>query len=181
MSSVLYRYAADLSPSDGDGRTVFGLAMPYNTRSEVDDGSGSYSEMFAPGAFTRSVRERGSKVKLFGMHATSKFPIGRAESLQEHSDGLHATFRLAETRDGDEALALVRSGTVDGFSVGFRPMRSHRQRDGTVVRTEAALNEVSLVHAPAYEGAVVSGVRSATRTLSVDVARRRLDLIVKSW
>jgi hypothetical protein len=76
---------------------------------------------------------------------------------------------------------LVRSGTVDAFSVGFMPIRDRRDEDGTVVRLEAALREVSLVAMPAYEGALVAGVRSTTRSLSVDIARRRLNLILETF
>lgn len=160
--------------ADQTGRTIYGLAVPYSRTTTVNDGRGDYQEQFAPGAFQRSIQERGHKVRLFVQHDTRKLPIGKATQLEEHPDGLHVAFHVARTRDGDEALELVSSGTVDGFSIGFRGLRDHRAADGTVVRTEAALNEVSLVHSPAYADATVAGIRSVNNTPRLVLARRQL-------
>mgnify|MGYP001953820661 CR=1 FL=1 len=176
---MILRRLAPLGTVDEAGRTVFGRIVPYGEVTTVTEGRTSYQEMFAPGAFAKSIRDRGHKVRLFAMHKTDRFPLGRATELIERGDGVHATFTLARTRDADEALELITTGAVDAFSIGFRPIRS-RQRNGVVVREEAALFEVSLVHTPAYDGARVAGVRSAN-VLSADVARRQLELILTSW
>jgi len=176
--TLLFRES--LLRADDNGRTIYGLAVPYGVTATVDDGLGPYRERFAPGAFTRSIRERGSKIRLFTMHESRRLPIGRPVDLTEHRDGLHAAFMVAATRDGDEALELVRSGTVNGFSIGFAPVRE-RKVEGVVERIEASLREVSLVWQPAYESALVAGVRSAPASVSVDVARRRLDLVLKTF
>jgi uncharacterized protein len=61
-------------------------------------------------------------------------------------------------------------------SIGFRGIRE--RRDGDVrVRTEVALIEVSLVGMPAYEGALVGGVRSQSLVIPRAVAERRLRLL----
>lgn len=177
--STLYRSA--LVRADESGRTIYGLAVPYNAPTEVDDGFGTYREQFAPGAFSRSIGERGHKVKLFTQHDTRKLPIGKPADLSERSDGLHVAFSVARTRDGDEALELVSTGVVDGFSVGFAPIRERRESDGTVTRTEAALREVSLVHSPAYDGALIGGVRSAREPLTTELAAVRLAIRLKAW
>ncbi|MDQ1304718.1 MAG: uncharacterized protein QG671_545 [Actinomycetota bacterium] len=170
--TILFR-TSDVSP--GSGRTVHGIAVPYGVVAEVSDGGKPYPERFAPGAFARSIRERGDKVRLFDSHNTRRLPIGRAAELREESDGLHVAFDIAATRDGDDALELVRSGTVDAFSVGFRGIREHVE-DGVTVRTEAALMEVSLVGLPAYAGAEIAGVRSQQSPLFIprSVAQARL-------
>lgn len=177
MTAVLLRSTGSLSlRSTGDGRTVHGLAVPFGVVAEVSDGYGTYKEEFAPGAFARSIEQRGSKIKLFTQHETRRFPIGRAVHLEERPDGLHAAFYVSATRAGDDALELIRDGVVDAFSIGFAPIHQRRRGDVTV-RTEAALREVSLVHSPAYEGALVAGVRSADpNALTVDAARRRLTI-----
>lgn len=170
--TILFR-TSEVSP--GSGRTVHGVAVPYGVVAEVSDGGRPYRERFAPGAFARSIRERGGKVRLFDSHNTRRLPIGRAAELREEPDGLHVAFDIAATRDGDDALELVRSGTVDAFSIGFRGIREHL--DGDVrVRTEAALMEVSLVGMPAYAGAVVAGVRSQSLFIPRSVAEARLAL-----
>ena len=157
MTDILFRNA---ELTHGSGRTVHGVAVPYGQVAEVSDGGGRpYRERFEFGAFDRSIRERGNKVRLFTGHDTRRLPIGRAVELREQRDGLHAAFEIAATRDGDDALELVRSGTVDSFSIGFRGIRDHMDGD-VVVRTEASLWEVSLVGMPSYAGAAVAGVRS---------------------
>ncbi|TGB13295.1 HK97 family phage prohead protease [Streptomyces sp. MZ04] len=178
MSSTLYRQTS--FRADGTGRTIYGVAMPYGQTVDIEEFGRSYKERFAPGAFARSIRERSDKIRLFVGHESRKLPIGKATELREAADGLHAAFHVSATRDGDEALQLVRDGVVTAFSVGFRPVRD-RQESGVTVRTECALYEVSLVGIPAYEGAAVAGVRTARPAISVDIARRRLDLILKTW
>ncbi|MEY9963191.1 HK97 family phage prohead protease [Streptacidiphilus sp. MAP12-16] len=180
MTTLLFRtfpVAADMA---GDGRTVHGMVMPYNQTAEVSDGRGSYKEKFMPGAFARSMRERGvSKVKLMGLHDRMRMPLGRMTDAQESPDGLMAAFHLAQTPAADEALALVKDGTLDSFSVGFRPIRSSREGHVTI-RHEASLHEVSLTPFPAYASATIHGVRSsAPQTLTVDTARRRLEIVLK--
>lgn len=93
-------------------------------------------------------------------------------------DGLHAAFDVANTRAGDDALELVRSGVVDGFSVRFRPIRNQIARDGAFERVEAALFEVSLTPWPYYPDAQIEGVRSNLNTLNLEaeLASRRLRL-----
>ena len=178
---ILFRATPDLSVrSDGDGRTIFGTIVPYGQVADVDDGRGPYREAFEPGAFARSIADRAAKVRLFINHAThTRLPIGRATHLEEHADGLHGAFSVSATRDGDEALTLVRDGVVDAFSVGFRPIRE-RSDGGVIRRTEAALREVSLVSMPAYAGALVGGVRSVPH-LSIEAATARLDLWRKAY
>lgn len=173
MSNILFR-SAELTA--GAGRTVFGIAIPYGQVATVSDGGGRmYRECFEFGACARTVRERGAKIKLLAQHDHRRFPIGKATSLVEHGDGLHGEFAIPETREGDDVLTLIRDGVLDSFSIGFRGIRERTEGD-IRVRTEVALIEVSLVGLPAYEGALVGGVRSQ-HTISRELAERRLRLL----
>ncbi|OHU23583.1 hypothetical protein BKG77_08040 [Mycobacteroides chelonae] len=165
--------------SSGAGRTIFGIAVPYGQVTEINDYGGQFRERFEYGAFRKSIAERGHKVRLLTSHDSRTLAIGRAVELVEKPDGLHASFEVAETRAGDEALELVRSGTVDSFSVGFSLMRERVDDDNVHTVTEAILREVSLVNFPAYEGAVVGGVRSAAHSLVIprSVAQAWIDLM----
>ena len=174
MSANIFYRSAELTP--GTGRTVHGIAVPYGQVAEVSDGGRPYRERFEYGAFRRSIAERGHKVRLFGNHELRQFPVGRAVDLREERDGLHVAFDIVATRDGDDALELVRSGTVDSFSVGFSGIRAH-EVNGVVVRTEVSLREVSLTALPAYSGAEIAGVRSPQPLViprSLALARRSL-------
>lgn len=173
-TSPLYRTAALVA---GTGRTIFGTAVPFGQTVDISDGFGDYAERFERGAFRRTITERLHKTKLYAQHDRRRFPIGKATVLRENSEGLYAEFEVAATRDGDDALELVRSGLIDSFSIGFVPVREHKDSSGVVVRDEVKLLEVSLVSDPAYEGAKVAGVRSEAPILitnSAAAARLRL-------
>ncbi len=171
--TILHRTAA---LEAGTGRTVHGIAVPFGETVEIIDGFGEYRERFERGAFARTIRERAGKIRLFTQHDRRRLPIGRATVLRETDRGLHVEFAIAETSDGDDALELIRSGIVDSFSIGFRPIRD--RRDGDIVsRTEVALLEVSLVSEPAYPGALVGGVRSREARIPSTAAQARLRLL----
>lgn len=160
MSEILTRAYAPTLEVREDGRTIVGVAVPFNSPTEIRDLGGSYREQFAAGAFARTIAERGpSRVKLLLQHDDRRLPIGRAVSLTETPQGLVAELAVSKTPDGDTALELVRDGTLDGLSVSFRSIRQTRKGD-LVTRTEVQLREISLTGFPAYDDARVSAVRS---------------------
>lgn len=169
MNDYAIEYASRVLADDIDiresseGRTVFGTVVPYGKVAEVNDGAGPYREMFAPGAFARSIAQRADKVKLLTNHDGRKLPVGRATLLEERDDGLYGEFLVS--RNASHLLDDVSDRIVDSFSVGFRGIAA-KKTDGVVVRTEAALREVSLVGFPAYADARIGGVRSE----SIDIA-----------
>ncbi len=145
-----------------DGRTVVGLAMPFDTPAEIRDGPSSFVEVFRKGAFEKTIAERGDRVKALAQHDHRNLPLGRVTKLREDSAGLYAELRMSKTRDADEVLELVKDGALDSFSIGFNPVRDRWSSDGShVERLEVGLREVSLVAFPAYESARVLAVRSA--------------------
>lgn len=162
--------------SSGDGRTIVGRVVPYDVPTTVLDGGRLVTEVFRYGALSRSIAERGDKVRLFVMHDRQRLPIARASSLVESADGVMGEFPVPDTAAGNDVLELVRGGVVDGLSVGFRPVKDRWNRDRSEVeRLEVALHEVSVVHDPAYDTARVVGVRAAP-SLPVAAARQRLQL-----
>jgi uncharacterized protein len=171
MTETLSRtFAGDLEVrASTDGRTVHGIVVPYGQVARVSDGGPAYDEMFAPGAFTRDIQARNgnfSRVKLLMQH-NSREPIGVATVLREDAAGLYGEFRVSDVSAGNEALQLLRDGVLDSFSVGFRPV-AHEKRAGVTVRTKASIRESSLVTFPAYEGALVGGLRAAFEGLSIE-------------
>lgn len=166
-----------------DKRTVAGIAVPWNQPADVGEVNDRgqltrYREEFVRGAFTRTIAERGDRVKFLAHHNSTVNALGRATLLREDSAGLYAEFYVSRTRDGDEALELIRDGVLDSLSVGFHPISEDtRSKPGTVRRTEVGLREVSAVNFGAYEGARILAVRSATPIPALTIARRRLALL----
>lgn len=164
--------------ADDSGRTIGGLAVPFGATSKPTMWRGvPRRHRFEFGAFTRTIAERGAKVRLFGEHDTGRFPIGRAATLAEETGGLRVAFEVADTNAGNDALQLVKGGFVTGFSAGIDAV-GFRDEDGVIVHTETALREISLVSSPAFEDALAAafGTEPATPQLPVEHARRLLSL-----
>jgi HK97 family phage prohead protease len=138
---------------------VHGIVVPFGRTALVSDGGPRYEEGFDRGAFAKTIRERGDKVKLLSQHNSRANPLGRATLLREDTEGLYGEFRVSQTASGDEALELVRDGALDSFSIGFAPIK-HVKRGRVTWRTEVGLRETSLVTFPAYDLAMVGGVRT---------------------
>jgi phage head maturation protease len=52
-------FTADLEiRSDGAGRTVHGIVVPFGVSARVNDGTGPYLESFQKGAFARTLANR---------------------------------------------------------------------------------------------------------------------------
>jgi uncharacterized protein len=173
MTVILYRHAdfeLELR-DDGDGRTISGLVVPYNSPARV----GGYVESFTLGAFRDADPEQ---VPLLAVHDHASLPIGRAMTLAEEDRGLAGSFRVSETRAGDEVLTLIRDGAVRGLSVGFIPLPGGDRwsADRTrVERTRARLIEVSVTPWPIYDAARIAAVRAAVApaTPRLRLARRQ--------
>ncbi|WP_078356006.1 MULTISPECIES: hypothetical protein [unclassified Mycobacterium] len=119
--------------------TVRGLLLPYGQTS---------GERFEPGAFARSIRERGDKIAVYDQNHKR---IGQVTELWEQSDGLYAALQVQGTRTGP-------------LSVAFRPIKERTEGD-VLVRTEAALMEISV------------GVQRNRKPLPFSVAAARLRLL----
>jgi HK97 family phage prohead protease len=162
---AVVRFAPDIEVQrGGDGRTVHGILVPWDTPAQVFDHLGPsgrpapYQEAVARGAFPEAVANP-QAVKLLGHHNKQVNPLGRGSLIRDDAAGLYGEFRVSKTQAGDEALELVRDLALDAFSVGFVPIESVERGD-VYVRTRGRLNETSLVTFGAYAGALVGGVRT---------------------
>ena len=150
----------ELRAVDADTRTITGIVAPYDEISYMTpDPAG---ERIMRGAFDKSIGQVGTKVRLFVGHDNRGAAIGHATSWVNEPAGLSATFAIAPSRRGDEALEDARAEMFGGLSVGFLPLQQKRGADGVREVREARLMEVSLVGVPAYESARVVAVRRRT-------------------
>lgn len=186
--TLTHLFAATFAVRDegdaGDGRTLVGLAVPFDTELEVSDLWDDYTEVFRKGAFAKTIRDRAKPVPLLVHHQHRALGIGRATKLTETDAGLAAEFHLTEgVQLADETLALVKDEAIGGLSIGFEPVQ-HRETKGPnreppagldlIERTEVNLREVSICNFPAYVDAGVTGVRSSSRGPSLsDLAAER--------
>lgn len=153
-------FDASLS-EEGDGRTLVGLCVPYNTPTTVDDGQGPYQEMFVKGAFVRAVKAPNRVWLNFEHKDGISNVLGHGVQFEEREDGLYGTLRIDEGADGEKARRLHRDGVLGSLSVEFKPMAKPRVENGVTVRTSVHLDAVALCRQGAYQDARVLAVRSA--------------------
>ena len=144
------------SAEDIELRQIVARVAPYGERAELFPG---LTESYAKGAF--EIPENPIPLKLETGHRHAGPVVGRSISFLEADDGFYATFQVAETRDGDDALELSAMGALGvsaGFLIADDGVRSIGP--GEVEITRASLRETTLTGTPAYAGAVPVEVRS---------------------
>lgn len=111
----------------------------------VDDGW----DITHPGAFDKTIRENGRRVKVFYAHDFGKLIGPAPDVLKEDGLGLYAKGRLTlDSFWGKEAWALMRDGALNEGSFGYDAVKfDFEQRDGATVRNlrEVKLYEISPV------------------------------------
>jgi HK97 family phage major capsid protein len=98
-------------------------------------------------------------VKLLLEHDRTR-PIGKLMSHEVTPNGIVATFKIANTMAGEDALVEATEGLRDGFSVGAQ-INEWTNNKGVMQITSATLDEVSLVTDPAIDSARVSEVAAS--------------------
>lgn len=102
-----------------------------------------------PGAFRRSIAERGPRGVRFLWQHDPATPIGVIDELAEDARGLFVRGRLLlDVARARESYALLRGAAIDGLSIGYRTLLSDRGKDGVRNLREIDLWEVSLVTFP---------------------------------
>ena len=119
---------------------------------------GAFREMFLPGAFGDVARVDST---LNVMHQAGRL-IGRTGGggvvFRDTPSALLMSATLPTTKEADDALTLVRNGTLRGLSVEFRAIRDRFVGDVREIQ-RAALGGLGLVDRPAYPGSVGLEVR----------------------
>jgi HK97 family phage prohead protease len=145
----------DLKRVEADG-SFSGYASVFNREDLGGD-------IVAPGAFAESLARRGtSGIKLLFQHDANQ-PLGVWTTLEEDSRGLYAEGRLmrSSVSKAREVHALMQAGALDGLSIGFRTVKSRRDRATGVRRIlQADLWEISIVTFPLLPEARIASVKA---------------------
>lgn len=135
---------------DVDKRTIRGRAVPYGV---VGIKAGRKFQ-FSQG--TVHPRE-GMKVKLWALH-DQVHASGVVTEWDDTPGGLDVAFTVANTPEGDRALAQADSGVWDGLSIGPSEGAKYRLQDGIYHAVDIPIHEISLTPAPVFGGARVQSV-----------------------
>jgi HK97 family phage prohead protease len=185
-SDVEFRSFTGELRQEGDGNTFVGYAAVFNSPSEPLP----FIERIAPGAFSKTLRERRRDIRLYVNHDSNLVLASRRSGtlrLSEDERGLRVEADLPDTSAGRDIRELMRTGVVDKMSFGFQVDRRGDMwnEDGTErTLTSVRLFEVSVVTGfPAYESTMAT-VRSleklSERTgVAVDELSEALDLLAE--
>lgn len=124
----------------------------------------SYGDVVDKGAFTRTLKNRNSPVKLLWQHRGDE-PIGVFTEIVQDDKGLSVKGQLnLEVQRGKEAYSLLRQGALDGLSIGYATVKD-KIVNGVRFLKEVKLYEISLVTFPANEAAQVNSVKNDFNSL----------------
>ena len=143
------RVPITITAADTKSRTISGRIVTWNQQGNTSVG---------PTVFAANSIEM-KPVKLLLEHDRTR-PIGKVMEFTDTKDGIEATFKIANTMAGEDALVEATEGLRDGFSVGAQ-INEWANVNGVMKITSATLEEVSLVTDPAIDSARVSEVAAS--------------------
>ena len=138
-----------VTAADTIKRTITGTIVTWNEQGNTSVGPTIFAE--------DSIEMK--DVKLLLEHDRTR-PIGKMMKHKKTKAGIEATFKIANTVAGEDALVEATEGLRDGFSVGAQ-INEWTNVKGVMQITSATLDEVSLVTDPAIDSARVSEVAAS--------------------
>ena len=157
-----------------EARQFTGLASTW----DLDEGG----DMILPGAYAETLRDwkqSGRVIPLINQHNyyDAKHAIGKLVAGEETAEGLVTTFQLVNSPEGDEFLARVKEGIIDGLSIGYRvrewrpPTEAEAKLGVQRVLVKVELIEVSLVLAGMNPNALID--TASVKSLADSLAKLR--------
>jgi len=138
-----------VTAADTIKRTITGTIVTWNEQGNTSVGPTIFAE--------DSIEMK--DVKLLLEHDRTR-PIGKLVKHKKTKAGIEATFKIANTMAGEDALVEATEGLRDGFSVGAQ-INEWTNVKGVMQITSATLDEVSLVTDPAIDSARVKEVAAS--------------------
>jgi len=145
-------FAASITGANEATRQISGVVVPFGKTGNTSAGP----VVFEAG----SISNPDPKPVKFLLQHDAQRPIGKAIEFQVTASGITGTFKVSNTTAGSDALIEAADGLRDGLSVGAQ-IDKFSVKDGVMHVTAAKIVEVSLVHAPAFNDAVVTDVAAS--------------------
>ena len=139
-----------VTAADSNKRTISGKIVTWGEEGNTSAGAT---------VFAKDSINLGKNVKLLWEHELTK-PLGKLMDATITETGIDATFKIANTMAGEDALVEAAEGLRDGFSVGVA-VNEWSNKEGVMEITSAELVEVSLVTEPAIRSARVEQVAAS--------------------
>ncbi len=153
-----------------NNKSLSKISVPFSTKGLSNEGyfsgyasvfnvADQHKDIILSGAFEKTLKSK-KDIKLLWQHNFSE-PIGIIEEIYEDAIGLFIKAKLLlDVQKGKESYSLMKSGAVDGLSIGFSVIESHYDaKTKCRILSEIELWEVSLVTFPANEEATISEIK----------------------
>jgi len=152
---------------DEDAGTFEGYAATFSKKPD------SYGDIIDKGAFTKTLKEAGNRVKILFNHSIME-PIGKPTELSEDDKGLFVKGKLSlGVQRARETLSLMKDGVITELSFGYDTMKESYQ-GGIRHLQEVRLWDTSPVVFAANQEAVIMSVKGATTFTDLPLADRSL-------
>jgi phage head maturation protease len=148
-----------ITAADSDSRTITGRIVAFNEHANASTGK----VLFARGSI------QPNDVFLNLEHDNTR-RIGRSVSMSVTDKEISATFKIANTTAGTDALEEAMTGLRDGFSIELAVDNYEMQKDGTMKVLNGQLTAVALVTEPAVRSARVSEVAASQDSETEEVS-----------
>jgi phage head maturation protease len=139
-----------ITAADSDSRTITGRIVAFNEHANASTGK----VVFARGSI------QPQDVFLNLEHDNTR-RIGKSIAMSVNDKEMTATFKIANTTAGTDALTEAMEGLRDGFSIELAVDNYEMQKDGTMKVINGQLTAVALVTEPAVRSARVSEVAAS--------------------
>tara|TARA_R100000353_G_scaffold164917_1_gene125797 strand:+ start:519 stop:1196 length:678 start_codon:yes stop_codon:yes gene_type:complete len=155
--------------------------IDVDDKNNIVKGYGSYfnnedsdKDIIRPGAYQKTIKENGERVKYIYQHDMMK-PLGKMTELREDEKGLVFTAEIPKTQLGKDVIELMKAGVITENSVGIMPIVKENKGDIREIR-EVKLYEISAVTMAANDQAKILDVKSFS---NIDQVYKRYDNICK--
>ena len=136
----------------------------------------SDNDIIQKGAYTRTIKNNGNRVKYLYQHDISK-PIGKMRELYEDEKGLGFVAEIPKTTFGTEVLELMKYNVIEENSVGILPIKKEFNDDGVRMIEEVKLFEISAVTLASNDQAKIMEVKGKLE--NADYLQKRFDNLIK--
>jgi len=144
-----------ITAADSNSRTISGRIVTFE-----ETGNASIGKVqFAAGSIEPTA-------VLLNLEHDRTRRIGKTLSIESSEKGIDATFKIAETTAGNDALVEAQEGLRDGFSVEVSFDEYETLKDGTVRILAGELTGVALTSEPAIRSARVESVAATEEEIS---------------
>jgi len=148
-----------ITAADSDSRTITGRIVAFNEQANASTGK----VIFARGSIVPD------DVFLNLEHDITR-RIGKSIAMSVNDKEMTATFKIANTTAGTDALVEAMEGLRDGFSIELAVDNYEMQKDGTMKVINGQLKGVALVTEPAVRSARVSEVAASEDSETQEVS-----------